>query len=314
MGNLLNGISELTIDNYLKANEELKYDGSFINHFASMVYANNNKELNSKEVKEIRKYIKNSTNRMSSFRGDILYILSLLIGATIGSYKEFTDKLLRNYEMLTEEQFEESQYLVLASYLLTKYEKEENISNTTNRIKEIYKVLKGKNDSVTNKEDYVICTILAMSTLNVETIDDSLEYAEELFDEEELSNNEVQGVTTSLVLNKKNTYKVMDVLDLFEEREIKISNKFLPLMGAINYGQNIEKYVDKIEEVVEYLCESEGSYEFFMDKSFRTLIAINIIEASKKSKRFKYMDELIAFGVYSFLVSKNQGLFEQSLA
>lgn len=315
MGNLLNEISDIIIDNYLKADEELKYDGSFINHFASMVYTNNNKELNSKEIKEIRRYIKNSTNRMSSFRGDLLYILSLLIGATIGNWQEFTDRLLKNYEMLLEEHFEDSPYLVLSSYLLTKYQKEIDIEYTVDRMRQIYFVLKYKNDNVTSNEDYVICTILAMSELKIETIYTSLEYVEGAFnDEEELSNNDVQGVTTSLVLNKENAQSVTAILEEFEKREIKISNKFLPLIGAINYGESVVGYVDKVEEVIDYISAEESSYEFFMDKSFRTLISINIIEGSKKNRRFKYMDEIIAFGVYSFLISKNQGLFEQSLA
>lgn len=314
MGKLLNEVSELTIDNYIKANEELKYDGSFINHFASMIYTSNNNDLNSKEVKEIRKYIKNNTNRMSAFRGDILYILSILIGATVDKWREFTDELLKTYDKLVEEHLEESSYLVLSAYILCKHDSKENLELTLERVKGIYKLLKDKDYNVTNKEDYVICTILAISTLKINAIDNFLDGVEGAFDEEELSNNEVQGVSTSLILNKGNYDVVTMLLEEFEKRDIKISNKFLPLIGAIDFGKDIIRYVDKVEEVIEYLCDEESSYEFFMDKSFRTLISINIIEACKKNRRFKYMDELIAFGVYSYIASKNQGILEQSLA
>jgi hypothetical protein len=72
--------------------------------------------------------------------------------------------------------------------------------------------------------------------------------------------------------------------------------------------------VDKVEMVIDYLCEVESQYEFYMDRSFRAFIAIMLIEFSKEVEEERYLEELLSMGVYSFLVSKNQGVFSEVLA
>ncbi|NLL29692.1 MAG: DUF4003 family protein, partial [Clostridiales bacterium] len=76
MEKLLNDRVYLTIDNYRSSKVELRNDGDLINHFASLIYAHYKREIPFEKVKEIRKYIKSTSSRMSSFRGEILYILS----------------------------------------------------------------------------------------------------------------------------------------------------------------------------------------------------------------------------------------------
>ncbi|MGL4774105.1 MAG: DUF4003 family protein [Clostridium sp.] len=317
MKKAIKNICDLTIENYMTANEVLRYDGTYINHFAGVLYSSHNKELDGKNVKDIRKYIKNNTSRMSFFRGDILYILSLLIGVHNRAYEKFCDKVIEVYERLIEEDFEESAFLVLPAYALSKYVKEENIDKTIENIKKNYKLLKEKNVNVTNGEDYLICTLLAIKDVNISIInryfEDIEEYAEE---EEELSNNEVQGLTTAMALNFKFdlSYNIEKLLEELNRREIRVSNKFVHILGVLNYEKDIKSYVDNIEKVVEYLCEEEASYEFYMDKSFRTIIALSIIEGARRRDDSAFMDELLALGMYSFLVSKNQDVFARGLA
>ena len=71
-----------TVDNYRLAKEYLKNDGDILNHFASLVFSHYEREIPIDRIKEIRKEIKAVTPRMSPFRGDILYIISLLIATT----------------------------------------------------------------------------------------------------------------------------------------------------------------------------------------------------------------------------------------
>ena len=82
----------------------------------------------------------------------------------------------------------------------------------------------------------------------------------------------------------------------------------------INVEDGVQRYVDKVEMVIDYLCEVESQYEFYMDRSFRAFIAIMLIEFSKEVEEERYLEELLSMGVYSFLVSKNQGVFSEVLA
>ncbi|MGL5151432.1 MAG: DUF4003 family protein [Clostridium sp.] len=309
-------ISDKTIENYMTSNDILRYDGTYINHFAGIIYSSHKKEINCKDVKDIRKYIKNKTTRMSAFRGDILYILSILIGANKSMWQGLVDKIIKVYNILIEKGFEESAFLVLPTYVLAKYVQESDLNNIIKKIECNYNLLKEKNVNVTNGDDYLICTLMAIKNVDMNIIqsyfDDIEEYAEE---EDVLSNNEIQGLTTAMSLNFRDelSYQVEDFLDELSNRDIRISNKFIHLLGVIGYKQDIHQYVDEIEGVIEYLCSEESSYEFYMDKGFRTILAICIIEASNQ-KKDNFIDELLALGIYSFLISKNQDVFARVLA
>ena len=58
----------------------------------------------------------------------------------------------------------------------------------------------------------------------------------------------------------------------------------------------------------------EAEYEFYMDKGFRFFIAMALLESSKNNRNERYIYELFSKGVYSLIVSKNQGIFDEVLA
>ena len=136
------------------------------------------------------------------------------------------------------------------------------------------------------------------------------------FEEKEMfSKNSVQGLIMAFLTNTNNISlsKINELLVEFERRDMKLSHQFLPFIGATVGKGNAKEYVNKVEEVSQYLCHEEFEYEFYMDRSFREFMATAIIEFSRKSKA-KYINELIAICVYSFSNSKNQGIFSEILA
>ncbi|MGG7176551.1 DUF4003 family protein [Clostridium paraputrificum] len=316
MDSIITDMCDLTIDNYRQVKENLRYDGEYINHFSSLVYSNIGKEIPTKKVKEIRTLIKDKTSRMSYFRGDILYILSFLLGKE-KNINRFIEEIIDTYDQLIEAGFRESQYLVLSAYSLVKYGDEKNRFSHIYRMKEIYDIMKDRYDNVTNDEDYLECTLLALNNVDDCDITDWMDVIFESVAELDMfSRNSVQGLTMALLLNKNPSalYTIHELLIEFEERDMKISHQFLPLLGAIAGYDTPSNYVDEVKAVIDYLCEEEALYEFYMDKSFRTFIAIALVEFSKNIKEERYLNELLAIGVYSFLVSKNQGVFSEILA
>ena len=121
--NLVNRI-EMTVDNYRIAKEYLRNDGDILNHFASLVFTHYEKEIPVERVKEIRKYIKSTTTRMSAFRGDTLYMLSLLI-ATIDQENQINliEDIYESMKLLEEQGFDVGSYLVLTAYVISRYNK-----------------------------------------------------------------------------------------------------------------------------------------------------------------------------------------------
>lgn len=307
---------QTTIDNYRIAKEELRNDGDVINHFASLIFSHYEKEIPFERIKEIRKNIKSATTILSPFRGDTLNIISLLI-ATVDNEKEekLIEDMYETMEILEEEGFLSGSYLALTAFTISKYCKYKDKRDIIKRVKELYIILKEKYNDITNEDDYLLCTLLVINNVQLGIVDD---FIENIFEHIATSNirskNGVQGLANAIILNGSlgEMYRTMEFMLYLEKRNIKIANQFLPLIGVVaNY--NPRKNVDIVEGVIEYLCDEEGEYEYYIDKGFRTIIAIVIVAFCTITDKKRYIDELLAQGVLSFINSKNKGIFEEVL-
>lgn len=311
--NLVNRI-EMTVDNYRIAKEYLRNDGDILNHFASLVFTHYEKEIPVERVKEIRKYIKSTTTRMSAFRGDTLYMLSLLI-ATIDQENQINliEDIYESMKLLEEQGFDVGSYLVLTAYVISRYNKLRSKREIVTKIKEIYIILKEKYSNITNEDDYLLCALWVINNVQADTVDDFIENVfEHIANSNIRSKNGVQGLANAIMLNGSSgdMYRSIEFILQLEKRNIKIAYQFLPLIGILT-SYNPRKYVDIVEGVIEYLCDEEFEYECYLDKGFRTVIAIAIVSFCTACDKKRYIDELLAQGIVSFIKSKNKGIFEE---
>ena len=307
---------QMTVDNYRLAKEELRNDGDIINHFAALVFSHYEKEIPVERIKEIRKNIKSATTMMSPFRGDTLNILSLLIGTVDNdNEQELIEDIYETMDMLEEEGFLSGSYLALTAFTISKYCKYKDKKEIIKKIKELYIILKEKYSNITNDDDYLLCTLWVINIIQADTIDDFIENIfDHIADSHIRSKNGVQGLANAIILNGSSgeMYRTMEFMLQLQKRNIKIANQFLPLLGVVtNY--NPRRNVDIVEGVIEYLCDEEGEYEYYIDKGFRTIIAIVIIAFCTMTDKKRYIDELLAQGILSFINSKNKGIFEEVL-
>lgn len=307
---------QMTVDNYRLAKEELRNDGDIINHFAALVFAHYETEIPVERIKEIRKKIKLETPRMSPFRGDTLNILSLLIGTVDREIEsDLIQEIYETMEILEEEGFLTGSYLALTAFTISKYTRYKDKKDIILNIKELYIILKEKYSNITNEDDYLLCTLWVINNIQVDIVDDFIENIfDHIADSHIRSKNGVQGLANAIILNGSSgdMYRSMEFMLQLQKRNIKIANQFLPLVGVLtNY--NPRRNVDIVEGVIEYLCDEEGEYEYYIDKGFRTIIAIVIISFCTVANKKRYVDELLAQGVLSFINSKNKGIFEEVL-
>ncbi|MBU3132102.1 DUF4003 family protein [Clostridium gasigenes] len=315
MENFLHERIELTVKNYRDAREFLRNDGDLLNHYASLVYAHYEKEIPEDRVKEIRKYIKATSSRISPFRGDMLYILSLLIAVDNLDEKEIIDDIYEIMDLLVQEGFNECDHLALTAFVIAKYGKNKNKIEVVKKTKEVFYLLKEKYYNITKEDDYLVCALWALNDIDVETID---EFIDTVFNQigklNIKSKNGVQGLANAIILNGSSgdMYRTMEFILQLEKREIKLAHQFLPLLGVLS-NVTPRKYADMVEGVIEELCEKEYEYEYYMDKGFRTIIAIVIVSFCAVSEKRRYIDELLGHGVYCFIKSKNKGVFSEVL-
>lgn len=307
---------EKTIENYRGAKELLRNDGDVINHFASLVFAHYEKDIPVDRVKEIRKYIKATTPRMSPFRGDVLYVISLLIATTPeDGERDLIEDMYLVMSMLEEAGFSSGVHLALTAYAIARYSRGKDKLQIVNKVKESYSLLKEKYYSITKEDDYLICALWALNDIEIELVDDFVENVfEHVADSNIRSKNGIQGLANAILLNGSSghMYRTMEFILNLQKREIKIANQFLPLVGMLS-NYNPRKNAEVVEGVIEALCDEESEYEFYMDKGFRTIIAIVIVSYCTISEKRRYTDELLAHGIISFINSKNKGIFAEAI-
>ena len=306
-----------TVDNYRLAKEYLKNDGDILNHFASLVFSHYEREIPIDRIKEIRKEIKAVTPRMSPFRGDILYIISLLIATTDKDMQqEIIENMFSAMEKLEENGFRPCSHLVLTAYVIGRYGNPRKQDDIVYKLKESYILLKEKYNNITNEDDYLLCALWSINNIEVEVVNDFIENVyDHVADYNIRTKNGVQGLSNAMILNGSSghMYRNMEFLLQLQKRDIKIANQFLPLVGVLS-NTNPRRTVDLVEGVIEDLCDKEAEYEFYLDKGFRTIIAVVIVSFCTISDKRRDIDELLAHGVISFINSKNKGIFEEALS
>ncbi|MDD6796049.1 MAG: DUF4003 family protein [Clostridiaceae bacterium] len=306
-------VCDLTINNYRQVKEELRFDGDYINHLSAVVYASADKKINTELIKKIRSDVKEKTSRMSSFRGDILYIISILISLE-RNIEKFIEEILDVYDKLLAIGFIDNQYLVLSAYSIVKHVDKEKRDNVIKRMREIYSLMRKNYTNITKHEDYLECALLAIKGIEPQKLEKEMK---KLFKRylciESLSKNSIQGLSMAILLNGNSTDDVEKLLNQLKKSEIKINHKFLPLLGAVASKNLFNRYISKVNEIIDYLCQEESEYEFYMDKGFRFFIGVVILEKSTNKKE-RFINELLCQGVYSMILSKNQGVFEEVLA
>ena len=306
-----------TVDNYRLAKEYLKNDGDILNHFASLVFSHYEREIPIDRIKEIRKEIKAVTPRMSPCRGDILYIISLLIATTDKDMQqEIIENMFSAMEKLEENGFRSCSHLVLTAYVIGRYGNSRKQDDIVYKLKESYILLKEKYNNITNEDDYLLCALWSINNIEVEVVNDFIENVyDHVADYNIRTKNGVQGLSNAMILNGSSghMYRNMEFLLQLQKRDIKIANQFLPLVGVLS-NTNPRRTVDLVEGVIEDLCDKEAEYEFYLDKGFRTIIAVVIVSFCTISDKRRYIDELLAHGVISFINSKNKGIFEEALS
>ena len=310
-------ICDTTVKNYRYTLRNLRYDGDYINHFSALLSGRYGKNIPDKEVKEVRVYIKNNTSKMSVFRGDILYIVSFLICMSDEDNIKLSNRILEVFDLLVDEGFKECEYLVLAALSIAKYVDKDSTEIIIKRTRHIFNIMKQKYGNLTKEDDYLLCTLLAINGLEFDSMTDYMEFIfNYMHDLKLFSNNGVQCLTNSILLNNNEDTpdKVSKLLVALGKNDLKIGHQFLQLLGVIVNNQDIETSINNIREIIEYLCDEESEYNFYIDKDFRNMIAFVIEFSNADDIQQKYVDELLAFGTYSFLVSKNQGILNEVLA
>lgn len=278
------------LDRYYRETEEnLRYDGNKINNFASIIYCNEDRKLNYDLIKTIRKYIGKVTPWFSSFRGDALNMLSILL-STEEDWQQTFVKINEWEENLRNEGLKESTYLAISSWVLAKCAGDKDKNVVIQRIVMFYSFMHKNYNSITSSGDYLVCILLALTDISTEDYKEILDSAlKDAKEKEYTTNNGAQSLVNVLASDVDSYDNNMNKTELIIEKSKKIGyaipTHYVSIAAAASmFINDTDEFIERSKQASEYLEQFE-EYTFYMDKSFRYVLAMIVVLGSYNANK-----------------------------
>jgi hypothetical protein len=282
METLLREKVDLMVTNYYELKENFKWDTNLVKHFGAMVHATRGKKVDPRLIEGIKKYLKEETSWTSNFRGVNGFLMASLLSFE-ENYKEFFDNMLKVHEKMREEKFRKSPQLPLAAYTIVKEAAIDEWNLRILRMDEFYKKMKQNHFWLTSSDDYVFAAVLATTDLEVQETSEKIEACYSLLHKEGLyKGNDLQTLSHILALGEETeTEKCTKAMKLFsglKARKCRLQYSGLATLGLLTLiTTDVEKIINEIVEVYEYLYEQKGYGFWSLDKSMRTILAATLV-------------------------------------
>lgn len=313
MDKRLQHIIDLMVSNYRKTKQVLRFDGELINHFTSLIYTSRNIMVNENKIKEIRSYINKNTKWYSSFRGNNLYIMSVLMSLENESWFEKYTEVSKLEKILKEDGFYESPYLSLAAWILLSYNNRKDIKVKMDEMKFIYNTLKGNYPNVTSSDDYVLCSVLATIGVDRKNFEGKInKIFSDIQQRKVTTSNGAQTLANIVYIEnlymeevEKRVYAIIENINLSGE---KLKPQYIALVGAAAIMlPSTEEFIKNMNESIEYLSAVE-EYDSYIDKSFRLMIVMTIVLYSRCKGNINFINLVVALCINYEIISQQENL------
>lgn len=278
---------ENIINTYNKIKNNLRFDGEYLNYFASILSTVNKNIINYDKIKYIRRFFSDRTAWHSSFRGTGLYTISIIL-----SFEEDLDekmeKIIEIEQELVSKNFRESSYLALASYILHKSKD----NNVIEKFMDMYDVIHGKSDKITCEEDYPMIALIVYKNISGEILTSKYDDYFSVYKFVEVKSNDI---TQDMVIASIIFSNGINLNDNMMKEKIEAQYAILyPIF--FNKAENTVKMLDiwegKLEEHVEL--------QLFMNGSFRRFLAMVLILQNNKEISNEDLEMLISLCILNF--------------
>lgn len=238
------------------------WQSPYIYPICAAMYVDKRVEVNPSKLLECKEILKSKTGIFSNFRA--IPELTVIVMMSLSENPEETlERSLKIYEKF-KESYWASQYLPVASMIISESDKKEYYEKICLRSKEIYKLMKSEHPFLTGGEDSVFATILALSEKSNEEMIRDMESCYEILKPEFFSKNSVQSLTHVLGLVEgvpsEKCRKVMELFNKLKDRGHKYSTGYelstLGVLAMIPVDTNT--LVSQLLEVDEYLSKENG--------------------------------------------------------
>jgi hypothetical protein len=253
---------KLFIDNANSIKKGFIWQQPMMRHMAALLYAAEDKVIDSDAIRRSYEMIKANTGFFSVFRGNTALAAAAMLSLSEDGEKRFSDTL-RVYELLKEARFWASDYLVVAALQIASNAEAGSYDAVVRKTRDFYDGMKAQHPLLTGSDDYIYAAMLGLSDLDAA---DGAARLERLYRElkpEFLSGNGVQALAEVLVLGDRTDACIERVLSLRQSLRLsglKMGDQYtLPSLGILALlPGTTEEIVQEVNETFRYVRAQKG--------------------------------------------------------
>ncbi|MBQ9765105.1 MAG: DUF4003 family protein [Lachnospiraceae bacterium] len=261
--------------------QDFKMENVYIYPVCANVFLGKRQNVEPDKMQNCLRILKENTGVFSNFRGNgRIPMLSML--ALDSAPEEKFRKALTFYSKL-KDYFWGSEYLAVASMIVTELVDETRYEEVAERTRKIYEIMKAEHPFLTSSEDSVFASLLALSDKTEAEMVREVEACYNRLKPDFFSGNAVQSLSHVLALGEGSVEdkckRVMDIFYALREKGCKYGTDYqLATLGALALlPVDIETLVDEMIDVDIFLSGQKGYGFFGIEKRTRIMHAAMIV-------------------------------------
>ncbi|WBW96367.1 DUF4003 family protein [Oceanirhabdus sp. W0125-5] len=266
---------------YMKISKDYKWENNLSLHFAALTYLIKNKQFDKEKIEDLKKVIKDNTGLFSNYRGNTMFILSMLLCSEFDEPKEKFIKMMNFDKKLNNEGFKNNMYLPIANYALLLTCEENLIDSRIKKSYEIYGEMKKNHPWLTGGDDYPLCVVLAGSDKPLDTNIKDIEECYKFLNEEGFyKGNSLQFLSHILSFgeeyNRSKAARCLEIYKTLKENKLRIDSNYYAALGLVTLiSKDNNEAVQDLIDLAQYLNKLK-KYKW-LGKGMNVLIASAIV-------------------------------------
>lgn len=304
---------DLYAENVELAKKAFTLHNRMIRQLCTFIYASEGKKLDGDTISTCNKLIKKDAGLLSGFRGSTSLIIAALLSLTDNPKAELT-KALDVHSRMKKVKFWNSDYLSLAAYQIATETEPENYDTTIERTRDYFDGMKEKHPMLTDKEDYVMAAMLALSGIPVDT---GLQRMENIFDslkEGIFFNDRMQSLGQVMVLGRESAVaiqRINAIQEASQKRGYKLDHQHTySILGVLTLLPNTpEETADDIASACQYLREQKGLGAFTLNNRELIMMASALVASSEADElRNNSVDAILGAKVANIILAQETAI------
>ncbi|CUM92995.1 Uncharacterised protein [Blautia hydrogenotrophica] len=283
MRSTLSGLCKSFMENKERIRVAFAWENYYLHPVCAALFINQRQIADTDWMKRCKGILEEHTGAFSGFRGIAkLSMISYL--ALDGSPERRMQKALMVYDAM-KEHFFSSQYLSVASMMISGMAEKDRYEEIARRTRRIYDLMRKEHPFLTSSEDSVFAALLALSEKSDEEVIRETEDCYRLLKEQFSAGNALQSLSHALALGegtaKEKCERTIRLYDLLKEKGCKYGTSYeLATLGVLALlPAKLETIAEDVAETDAFLAKQKG-YGFFGFSRKQRLMHAGLIVAS----------------------------------